>query len=255
MCLRHDAHLFSTLDVLVMRSTIFILALLLLCCSRPSVQVTNVPVHHAGALQNFMHYGDISAKLDLLQLQESQGIYALGARADLKGEVLILDGQPLISYSDRGKVALDFSWDHDASLIVYASVSEWANFNIPKQISTPKELETFIDSIASKLGMDTEKPFPFMILGEIERANWHVVDWPTGDSVHTHEKHITSGPHGIIQNEEVQILGFFSKHHQAIFTHHTTFMHLHLVTADNRLAAHLDEAKWGNEMTLALPKK
>ena len=45
-----------------------------------------------------------------------------------------------------------------------------------------------------------------------------------------------------LQNEQADIIGFFSTKHQAIFTHHDTFLHMHLITVDRKKMGHLDEA-------------
>jgi acetolactate decarboxylase len=36
-------------------------------------------------------------------------------------------------------------------------------------------------------------------------------------------------------------IGFFSTEHKAIFTHHDTFLHMHLITTDRQKMGHLDE--------------
>jgi acetolactate decarboxylase len=54
-------------------------------------------------------------------------------------------------------------------------------------------------------------------------------------------------------SEEVEIIGFFSTEHQAVFTHHDTYVHLHLMTKDESKMGHLDEVVF-DEMKLYLPK-
>jgi len=93
-----------------------------------------------------------------------------------------------------------------------------------------------------------------LIEGTIKSCDWHVINWKDGDMVHTHEKHITSGLYDTIENREVEMLGFYSNSHHAIFTHHTTNMHIHVKTADNKLAGHVDGFNLGKGMTLKLPE-
>ena len=80
-----------------------------------------------------------------------------------------------------------------------------------------------------------------------------MINWPEGYKEHSHEKHISSGPHGTLANTAAEVLGFYSKHHHAIFTHHTTNMHLHVRTMDGQLAGHLDDLELGEGMKLLLP--
>jgi len=51
----------------------------------------------------------------------------------------------------------------------------------------------------------------------------------------------------------VDILGFYSTHHHAVFTHHSTNMHLHVKTRGHVLAGHLDDLTLGEGMVLQLP--
>jgi acetolactate decarboxylase len=44
-----------------------------------------------------------------------------------------------------------------------------------------------------------------------------------------------------IKNEQSDLVGFFSTAHQSIFTHHDTYIHVHLITADRQKMGHLDK--------------
>jgi len=55
-----------------------------------------------------------------------------------------------------------------------------------------------------------------------------------------------------LNNEEVEIVGFFSTEHQGVFTHHDSFLHMHLITKDKSLMGHLDELEL-DKVTLYLP--
>lgn len=213
----------------------------------------NFNVEYYGKLRDIMHKGDISAKADLKQLEGRENLYALGAVEDLKGEILIMDGRPFISSVQGGKLVTDGSFDHKAALLVFSSMKDRTVFEIPSGIQTYEELERFIEASAVEHGIDTEQPFPFLVKGKPAAFDWHVIDWPEGDTDHSHQKHVESGLHGTKENIEVEILGFYSKHHHAIFTHHTTNMHLHVRSMDNKLSGHLDGIVLGKGMTLELP--
>jgi len=92
-----------------------------------------------------------------------------------------------------------------------------------------------------------------MLEGTASSFDWHVINWKDGDTEHSHEKHISSGLHGTIENREVDLLGFYSDSHHAIFTHHTTNMHIHVKTRDNKIAGHVDGLILGKGMILKLP--
>lgn len=211
-------------------------------------------VKHFGALKDMMHKGDISAKAELSELKTLDHVYALGALENLKGEIQIFDGQSFNTFVQDSAVQYDNTLDKKATLLVYASVPEWNSYPIPDEIKTYEQLETFIAETAKANNIDTERPFPFLMKGTPDSFSWHVINWPEGDTKHSHEKHVNSGLHGTQTDKEVELLGFYSNAHHAIFTHHTTNMHIHVKTKDGSLAGHLDGIELGTGMVLKLPK-
>ena len=243
-----------------MRYTIFIISLLLFSCETTKNKSDNsnddsipIEVKYFGALKNMMHKGDISAQADLSDFENIKHLYAIGALENLKGEIQIIDGESYnTSVLDRA-ISFDKSFDKKATLLVYAIVEKWHTYNIPKDIKTYEQLEKYISSMAKKNGLNVNEPFPFMINGTINSFDWHVINWKDGDTEHSHEKHVNSGLHGTIENREVELLGFYSDSHHAIFTHHTTNMHIHVKTSNNEIAGHVDGLTLGTEMVLKLP--
>jgi alpha-acetolactate decarboxylase len=222
-------------------------------CERPPKNQEVYKVEHKGALRNFMHKNDISAKANLTDLENIDHLYALGAVEELKGEILIMDGKPYISAQKNGKLEITNNFDEKASLLVYANVLAWQTFEVPENVVSYKDFENYVEKVATENGIDTEKPFPFLLSGTAKSFDWHVINWDSADSVHTHKKHRESGLYGTKTNLKVDILGFYSKHHHAIFTHHTTNMHMHVKTPDDKLSAHLDDLVLGEGMKLQLP--
>jgi acetolactate decarboxylase len=222
------------------------------CTTAPDKGNTYTVAYH-GALKNMMHKGDISAQADLADFRDKDHLYALGAVENLKGEILILDGQPYMTSAKGQNLTVDHSFDYKATLLVYASVSEWTSYSIPDEVATYQDLERHIELVAEENGINTDEPFPFLVNGMAKSADWHVINWKDGDTEHSHEKHIKSGAYGTLADQEVEILGFYSKSHHAIFTHHTTNMHLHVRTTDNGTVGHLDGLTLSQGMTLKLP--
>jgi acetolactate decarboxylase len=211
-------------------------------------------VEYHGALRNIMHEGDISAKADLFDLRDNNHLYALGAIENLKGEIQIFDSKPYNSSVIDGKLLFDSSFLKKATLLVYASVDAWTEIGIPDDVKTYEALEKFLERKARENGINIDEPFPFLLQGTVRSCDWHVIDWEEGDMEHNHEKHKSSGLNGEINDRQVEMLGFYSNYHHAVFTHHSTNMHIHLKTADNKIAGHVDDLILGNEMLLKLPK-
>jgi len=222
-------------------------------CETTENQPNNFKVAYAGALKNMMHKGDISAKMDLASFERKEHLYAIGAIERLKGEIQIFDGKPFNTIVSDSNLTVDSTFTKKATLLVYTYVNKWKSMDIPDEISTYEQLESYIGQAAEENQINTDEPFPFLIEGTPKSFDWHVINWKDGDMEHSHEKHITSGLHGTIKNRPVKILGFYSDSHHAIFTHHTTNMHLHVKTLDNKIAGHVDNLTLGEGMVLKLP--
>ncbi len=218
-----------------------------------SKEINKFKVEYNGALKNMMHKGDISAKIDLNKFKNTEYFYALGAIENLKGEIQIFDSKPFNTIVVDSSLIFDKSFDKKATLLVYASVSKWKSINIPANVVTYEQLESYIEQTAKENQIKIDKPFPFLIKGTPMSFDWHVIKWKDGDTEHSHEKHISSGLHGTINNTQVDMLGFYSDSHHTIFTHHTTNMHIHVKTVDNKIAGHVDGLTLGKGMVLKLP--
>ena len=229
---------------------LIVITLLISSCQKN----TNKPseVKYSGALRTIMS-GNIESVISLDTLSSSKNLYALGAVDNLKGEIQIFDSKPINSFVVDSSLQFRDTYNLKASLLVYAEVEEWVSFPI-KNIKTKKDLEELIYELAGSNGINTEKPFPFLLEGTIASLDWHVINWKDGDKVHNHKKHKESGLNGTLKDSEVQIIGFYSNKHKAVFTHHTTNMHMHFKTDDNAFAGHIDDLLFNNTITLKLPK-
>lgn len=243
-----------------MRYTLITISIILFSCETPTTDSnkTNIDsvayeVKYFGALKNMMHKGDISAQVDLSDFENTEHLYALGAIENLKGEIQIFDSKSFNTSVIDSSLSFDNSFDKKATLLVYASVDKWKSISIPDNIVNYEQLEDYIKKSAEENNININKPFPFLIEGTAKSFDWHVINWKDGDTEHSHQKHINSGLHGTIENREVDLLGFYSDSHHAIFTHHTTNMHIHVKTNDNKIAGHVDGLILGAGMILKLP--
>lgn len=229
----------------------FLFAALLMSCqnSQPRYEV-----HHRGALRTLMHAGDLRATVALDTLQTLPQLYALGALENLKGEVLIYDNEAFVSFVQDSAVRVARDFGHKAALLVYAQNSQWHEIEIEEELATANALEAFVVQAAKQRGLNLEAPFPFLLKGTIAALDWHVVNWAEGDTVHTHAKHKASGMHGRLEQEAVEILGFYSDRHQGVFTHHDSKLHMHAKTVAGDFAGHVDELQMNRAMRLLLPK-
>ncbi|MCH8558730.1 MAG: acetolactate decarboxylase [Balneolia bacterium] len=211
-------------------------------------------VEYYGALRSIMHQGDLSANKDLSDLEGRSNLYALGAFTNLKGEIQIIGGRSFSNRAVNGELQFTEPFEGSATLLVTAEVQKWIEVSLyGETVANMEELQYIVKETASANGIDTSKPFPFLVEGAFAELAWHVIDWPESDDEHTHEKHQTTGPHGVLTDTEVTILGFYSESHQGVFTHHSYDLHLHFLTADEQLAGHVDRLESGQDLIIRLP--
>lgn len=214
-------------------------------------------VRWAGALKN-VHQGlDFSGKIDLPPLADLPHLYAVGPLENLQGEVTIWDGKPLISrvldVTKDGQVKVDNNLVGKACFLVYGQAPSWQESKITTSL-TASQVDQVVKDAAIKYGINTDKPFPFLIEGVAKTARYHVMNRtesapPTPGS----ESHEKAKVRFSLQDTPVSILGFYSEHHQAIFTHHSSFVHMHIKAADDKIAGHLETIELEPGARLLLP--
>ncbi len=205
----------------------------------------------AGAMHNVMWKGQLGSSIDVDTISDKSGLYGLGPESYLTGEILINNGKSYVSrVLTDSTMMVEETHKVSAPFLVYANVSEWREVALPQEIKSITELEKFIDQKTK----DNKRPFAFNLKGKVAAATIHIQNLPKGSKVSSPKEahHGQTSYH--LQNKECEIVGFFSTKHQGIFTHHDSFVHLHLITKDESMMGHLDELQI-EKMSLYLPVK
>ena len=210
-----------------------------------------IDVRWAGALTNVMMKGDLKGTVDLRDLSKLRGVYAVGALEGLQGEVTILDSAASIARVRDGKVVISRVAEGKACVLVYAQVRAWKEVPLPRTTRSIDQLEAFVVEAARKQGINTNRPFPFLVKGTVTEARFHVVRHP-GDLKDPLELHDKAKVKYTFRRGAVDLVGFYSDKHLGIFTCGGN-LHLHMRSADGQLSGHLDEVDLGDEMRLFLP--
>ena len=198
-----------------------------------------------------MWKGELGGSLSLDSLSRVKGLYGLGPLSYLQGELLLKDGQVFVSrVTSDSTMTVEMDSQLTAPFFVYGNVQEWKEVSLPSDIKQMEDLENFID----QQSVDSKRPFAFKLEGKVTSAQIHIQNLPEGTVVSSPAEAHQGQTNYMLRDQEVEIIGFFSTEHQGIFTHHDSFLHMHLITSDLKQMGHLDHMEIG-EMKLYLPKK
>lgn len=214
--------------------------------NRPSFKVA-----WQGTLRAF-HHGDVSGKVDLTRFAGRPNLIAVGPAGELDGEVTVRDGEWFITRVREGEAVTSDDLDARAGFLVWAEVPAWADpLIIESTVADHRTLEERIAELAAAAGLDTETPFPFRIKARVQSLDWHVLaPHPEGEQ---DRGHLDSALKRRVEDEQVELVGFFSHHHAAVFTHRNSWAHIHVVLPDGH-AGHVDAISLAAGAELYLPQ-
>jgi len=200
-------------------------------------QTKNESVKVSGAMSNVMKKGQLQGTIHLDTIQNKKNLYGLGPKEYLKGELLVIDGKSYVSsVKNDDSIKIEETFDVKAPFFVYTNTENWKKYTLPKKIRSFKQLEEFIDSKTKK----SNRPFAFKLEGTFTKINFHIQNLPDGTIVKS-PKDAHQGQ-GKYERENVNgtIVGFFSTEHQAVFTHHDTYIHTHFINSKRTEMGHID---------------
>lgn len=227
-----------------------------LASSRATRAAPSIAVETFGTLREMIHDGRTGARAPLSAALSRPHAYALGALARLEGEFVIMDGKVWESRpGEHGAIrTTTYAPAADsAALMVVSHVAAWRDIRVTRAIPIGVLQETLAVRAAA-LGLPRSGPFPFLIEGPVTGLRWHVVDGrllAPGPS--SHEAHAKAAVHGVGDEANATLVGFYSDHHQGVFTHHDSEVHIHLLLTARGLAAHIDSMCVSPGAVLRLP--
>ena len=196
--------------------------------------------------------GDIRPTIDLNSLARSPSLCALGPREHLQGEITVIRGRPAVSRVTADRIVVDASFDHRAPFLAWVEVDRWRERPLSAPAANLSELDELIARSVRQDGIDTSRPFPFLLRGRDERVKLHVLDKRDGRP-HTRELHEAAKVKYDFSALEVEVIGFYSPAHRGVFIPHDANMHLHLATVDGAVAGHVDDIELRANASLSLP--
>lgn len=208
-----------------------------------------------GHFQRLMHRGDAGAKVQLADLPAGPGVYALGALAELHGEVLIWNGRVLVSRGEHGDGRAERPRSGDAAaLLALAQVPSWQTVPVPRDMDSAA-FERFVLDKAGEAGIARDRPFAFAVRGSVLDLKWHVLNGKadSGSAGRHKMAHAESRAFESARSDGL-LLGFFSGAAlEGVITHPGEKFHLHWASHDFARAGHVDAYRVGAGSELMLP--
>lgn len=187
-------------------------------------------------MRNVMWLGDLEGKITTDSLN-SPTAYGLGPIEYLKGEILLFEGQTFVSkVIDSLHHKVEQTTSSRAPFFVYSTTSDLKEINIPQEVFTLKSTENFIDSLYD----DYEDPLLIRIDGLFDATTVHSVNLAEGSTVSSPDQAHKGLTKYDYKNVSGSLIGFFSRKHKAIFTHHDSFFHAHFISDDRDILGHVD---------------
>lgn len=227
-------------------STVATAALLSICwlmTACAGTPPTTYGVRVRGTLHTMMQQGQTRATSTLGELLPDPQVYAVGALADLSGEVTVVGGQAYLSYSGGvggTRTEKPIITNAGATLLVSAAVSNWQSVVTTAPIRY-RDLDRAIERLARDAGIDVRERFPFLIEGELEQLQWHVIDGrrlKSGPA--SHQDHLAASTQTTLERASATLVGFYSDKDQGVFTHMGSRTHIHCVVEDPVATGHVD---------------
>jgi acetolactate decarboxylase len=179
------------------------------------------------------------------------GISPLGR---IEGEITIIDGKFYSSkVNKKGEIKVDTNWKSKAPFAVFAHVEKWKSIEVELLINNENELQDAIEKIAKENGYDLNTAFPFRIMGNFEKVDFHIISKPKKEKTHNHDLHDKAKKRFSLINTSGELLGFYSQNHIGVFTHKGHFIHTHFIDHQKKNMGHLDDITINQKITILLP--
>jgi acetolactate decarboxylase len=212
-------------------------------------------VFTSGAARNVMMGTDLSSTVKLDTLLNAEHLFALGPIHDLQGEITVFDGVPYTSRSNSGTISTTIDSAVRAPFLVYAYVQNWISVDVETSISSMEGLANLIDSVARVYGYAKDAVFPFRLHANWDKADFHIIMRDSLETEHSHERHDKAKQKFTDHNTSADLVGFYSMHHEGVFTHRGEFIHVHFLRSDRSATGHLDLLNHRGNVTIFLPEE
>jgi hypothetical protein len=216
-----------------------------------------------GSMREAIGQQQDQGRVRLGALLEREHLFAVAALAELRGEITIVDGHPIVT---RANTAGTFEnlppeqvGDAQATMLAGAYVPRWREISLPVAMSQ-LALESFIAARAERAGLDSALPFPFQIEGTLTDLRLHVINGAC--PIHARMNRIELAPEQQPAVQEAaavdgKLIGVFARDAVGRLTHPATAIHSHVVLrqpSGEEITGHVEAVGVAAGAVLRLPE-
>jgi len=208
-----------------------------------------------GEMRPVMRDGQTQARVQLCEVVKRPHAYGVGAVEGLDGEIVIDDGRCWVARVRGQSLAVDRAADSHATLLIVSHVPAWTTSIIERPLPA-ESVDGYVRGAAERAGVDTTKPFPFVIEGEFHDVTAHVVNGYCPMDRPPQSVKRDNQPFRISEKSiRGKLIGFYAPDSASRLTHHGTESHIHvLVETAPPLMGHVEQASVADGATLRLPE-
>jgi acetolactate decarboxylase len=183
-----------------------------------------------------------------------ENLYAIAPLGRIEGEVTVLNGAFYVSrVNAQGQEGVTNSSEIHSPFAVFAYVRNWKAIEWKGAITSEEHLQQVIEQVAKENGVDTEQAFPFRVITGFKQMNYHIISKPADEESHNHELHNKAKKHFVARKVQGELLGFFSKTHEGVFTHRGHWIHTHFVSESKQQTGHVEDFRTKGKVIILLP--
>jgi hypothetical protein len=201
--------------------------LLLAACSSPGEAPE---VSSWGALKSVLREGQTQGRVELSEA-EVPGTWGIGAVEGLGGEVLVEDGTVWVSRAASPEAvgpAEQPEPGEQATLLSLSRVQGWSETTLPA-VGDMSELEAQLKAAAVAQGLDSSRPFFFVLEGTAAALELHVLNGacPFASPPPAPER---MPYRAALDSTPVLLVGVYAEGAAGVLTHHGSSCHVHVLT-------------------------
>jgi acetolactate decarboxylase len=210
-------------------------------------------VNYQGKMSKIGQDGRVDSEI-LVDTIKGSHLYALGPVENLRGEIIVWDSKQWVAaLTPEGEPTLLKNVKNlNAIFLVYAQIPIWDTIQLKDKIESLSDLQKSINKAANLHGTDTSSAFPFLLFGTVSKGSGSIMfKDPRITTINTES--LKNAKHSnYFSNQQAQMLGFYSQHHQKIFTSTNSFIHIHYRLGNKYQCGHLDEVVFDQSESLQL---